>query len=142
MELSQKQELFCIEYSKTGNAADAYRKAGYKAKDNNSATSGASRLLMNANVKMRLQEIHNETMNDSIASIQEIKEFWTRVMRNQETEQVIVGSENGPYKMSKDCSLKERIKAGELLGRTAGVFLDKVQIDGNVPVTFVDDLNE
>lgn len=141
MALTTAQEKFCLEYSKTGNAAAAYRYAGYKAKDERSAASGASRLLQNANIKERLKEIHDMTVNDSIASIQEIKEFWTKVMRNEETEQCVFGSETGPLKITKDCSLRDRIKAAELLGKTAGIFIENVNVMGNVPITFVDDLD-
>ena len=140
--LNVKQEKFCIEYAKSGNATDAYKKAGYTGKNGNSIRARASVLLTNENIKARLQEIHDEQMNESIASIQEIKEFWTKVMRNEETEEVIVTNEAGPFRMTKDGSLRDRIKAAELLGRTSGIFVDNVNVTGTVPITFVDDLDE
>ena len=138
--LTEKQEKFVLEYAKTGNAMQAFKNSGYQYKNDNSAKVGASRLLTNDNIKARLKELHEEQVNDSIASIQEIKEFWTKVMRNEETEEVIVTNEAGPYKMMKDGSLRDRLKAAELLGKTSGIFVDKVEVSGNVPVTFVDDL--
>lgn len=142
MKLSEKQEKFVIEYSKSGNAGASYRKAGYNVSSDTSAISGASRLLMNANVQQRLRELHEETMNESIASIQEIKEFWTKVMRNEETEEVVMGVEGGPLKLTKDCSLRDRIKAAELLGRTAGIFVDNVNVNGAMGVQIIEDLPE
>lgn len=43
LELSIKQERFCVEYAKSGNARQAYINAGYKARDNK-ADASASRL--------------------------------------------------------------------------------------------------
>lgn len=138
--LTPRQEAFCINYAKTGNAMNALKAAGYKYKNNNSAKANASRLLTYDNVQQRLKEISNEVKNDNIASIQEIQEFWTKVLRNEEVEEVVGITEGGPFRMSKDCNIKDRIKAAELLGRVNGLFLDKVEVTGNVPVTFVDDL--
>ena len=138
--LTERQEKFCIEYAKSGNATEALKLAGYKYKDDNSARANASRLLTYDNIKARLQELHDDYTNESVASIQEIKEFWTAVMRNEETEEVIVTNEAGPYRITKDSSLKDRIKAAELLGRTAGIFIDNVNVTGNAAITFVDDL--
>jgi phage terminase small subunit len=139
-ELNVRQEKFCIEYAKSGNATRAYINAGYKCKDEKSCRGRASKLLTNDNVKQRLRELHEETKNDSIASIQEIKEFWTKVLRNEEVEDVVGMTEGGPFRLSKDCNIKDRIKAAELLGRTAGLFVDNVNLTGNVPVTFVEDM--
>lgn len=138
--LTPRQEVFCINYAKTGNAMNALKAAGYKYKNNNSAKANASRLLTYDNIQQRLKEISNEVKNDNIASIQEIQEFWTKVLRNEEVEEVVGMTEGGPFRMSKDCNIKDRIKAAELLGRVNGLFLDKVEVTGNVPVTFVDDL--
>ena len=140
MALKGKRERFCIEYSKTGNAKLAYMKAGYKYKNENVAKSLGSRLLSKDDVKQRLKELSDEVKNENIASIQEIQEFWTKVLRNEEVEEVVGVTEGGPFRMSKDCNIKDRIKAAELLGRVNGLFLDKVEVSGNVPVTFIDDL--
>lgn len=140
MALKGKRERFCIEYSKTGNAKLAYMRAGYKYKNENVAKSLGSRMLSKDDVKQRLKELSEEVKNENIASIQEIQEFWTKVLRNEEVEQVVGMTEGGPFRMSKDCNIKDRIKAAELLGRVNGLFLDKVEVTGNVPVTFVDDL--
>lgn len=140
MALKGKRERFCIEYSKTGNAKLAYMRAGYKYKNENVAKSLGSRMLSKDDIKQRLKELSDEVKNENIASIQEIQEFWTKVLRNEEVEQVVGMTEGGPFRMSKDCNIKDRIKAAELLGRVNGLFLDKVEVTGNVPVTFVDDL--
>ena len=86
-ELTPKQERFVSEYIKDLNATQAAIKAGYSEK-----TAGAigSRLLkdvkISAEVKKRLEDIKS----DSIADATEVLEYFTRVMRRQEKEKVVV----------------------------------------------------
>ena len=51
MKLTQKQCLFADEYIKSGNATQAYIKAGYSVRSDNAAAVNANRLLRNAKVK-------------------------------------------------------------------------------------------
>ena len=55
--LSPKQERFCQEYHKTGNATQSYIAAGYS---KTGADAGASRLLSNVSVKERVEELKKE----------------------------------------------------------------------------------
>lgn len=68
--LSPKQEKFIKEYIKTGNATQSYIKAGYSEKG---ADVSASRLLGNASVKKRLEELQNASTKKFIID----KEFLT-----------------------------------------------------------------
>ena len=55
--LTQKQALFVSEYLKNGgNATQAYKSAGYKTKDDDSAAVQASRLLRNDKVSRAIAE--------------------------------------------------------------------------------------
>ena len=63
-----------------------------------------------ANVKKYIKELGEASKNDSIASIIEIKEFWTTFLRDTNLEP------------------KERVKASELLAKTYGAFLDKIEV--------------
>ena len=58
--LNVKQEKFCLEYSRSGNATEAYKVAGFKSKDDNSAAANASRMLRNDKIQARLKELSNE----------------------------------------------------------------------------------
>lgn len=51
MKLTAKQRKFCDEYIKSGNATEAYFKAGYQIKSNEAARANASRMLTKANIK-------------------------------------------------------------------------------------------
>ena len=65
MALTIKQEKFCIEYAKSGNARQAYIEAGYKCNSDEAADANASRLLRKDKVKERLAELTEEVKNAS-----------------------------------------------------------------------------
>ena len=108
--LTIKQKIFCEEYAKCGNGLQSYLKAYDTCKKETTALTNASRLLGYANVKAYIKELGEASKNDSIASIIEIKEFWTTFLRDTSLEP------------------KERTKASELLAKTYGAFLDKIEV--------------
>ncbi len=55
--LNPRQERFCEEYLVDLNGQAAYKRAGYQAKTDNVAKVGAARLLTNANVQARIQQL-------------------------------------------------------------------------------------
>lgn len=59
--LSPKQEKFCQEYINTGNATQSYINAGYS---KTGAEAGSSRLLINVNIKARLDELKKEAQKE------------------------------------------------------------------------------
>lgn len=80
-------EKFCQAYAVDGNATSAYKKAGYKAKDDETAGSAARRLLQNVAVRNRIAELTAEAkeqaLQSSIADIVEIRQRITQIMRGQ-----------------------------------------------------------
>lgn len=128
--LSPKQEKFCIEYAKCGNARQAYINAGYKNKKDNVTDACASRLLSNAKVKSRLAELYEEAKNDAIADVKEMQEILTSIMRQETKEEVIlVDPVAGITREEKTASIKDIISAIEKLGKMQGAFVDKVEAD-------------
>ena len=109
MALNERQQKFCEFYAKSGNATDAAIQAGYAVK---SAGGNADKLLKNTKVSNYLAELSKNTRTDAIATITDIKEFWTKVLESSEEEM--------PY----------RLKASELLVKSEGGFLDKVEHSG------------
>lgn len=140
MKLSNaKWELFCLEYAKKANATDAYKKAGYKAKNDNSANASAIRLLGNVKIQARLAELHEEIASEKIASAAEVQERLTRILRLEETEDVVVveGIDKGVSEariVRKRPNLKDVIKAGETLAKMQGAFDNTVNVNLSVPV--------
>lgn len=110
-ELSPKEELFCLKYVELGTARQAYTAAGYKAKNENSVSVMASRLLNKVKINKRIQELLAERTKSLIADGQEVMEYFTRVMRGEEKDQFDL-----------DVSISERTKAAlELAKRTVDI---------------------
>lgn len=78
--LSQKQEMFCINYFSTSNATQSAIKAEYSPA---SAHVIGSRLLRTAKVKERLHELNEEARSEAIASVIERKEVITDIIRGR-----------------------------------------------------------
>lgn len=134
-ELNVKQEAFCLHYAKTGNATESYKIAGYKAKTEGSAYAGANRMLKNVKVKARLQELAEEIASDKIASIREIQEYLTSVMRGESRAEVLARDELGAERLiKKHPDEKERTKAAETLAKMQGAFDSKSSMNVIVPV--------
>lgn len=101
--IKQKQRLFC-EYligESQGNATDAALKAGYSER---SARQTAHKILQNKEVQAYLRELNAKIITENIATIQEIQEFWSKIMRDEEE------------------PTKNRVRASELLAKTKGMF--------------------
>lgn len=134
-----KHEAFCLEYARTANASDSYRKV-YKSKSSNQVLSqSASRLLKNEKIQARLAELHAEMASEKIANAAEVQERLTRILRMEETEDVVVveGIDKGVSEarvVAKRPQLKDVIKAGETLARMQGAFDNTVQVELIVPV--------
>ena len=138
VELPIMQETFCLEYAASGNATDAYKKAGYKAKNDNVAAAAAARLLRTVKVQLRLQELAKEIAAPKIANIQEIQEFLTAVMRQEKTEEEIViegcGDIREAVTKEKIPPISTAIKAAETLAKLQGAFRTDINITGALPV--------
>ena len=134
-----KHERFCVEYVKTANAADSYRKAGYKCKDAACYSANARRLLQKDSIQARLAELHEEMASDKIANAAEVQERLTRILRMEETEDVVVveGVDKGISEariVAKRPQLKDVIKAGETLAKMQGAFDNSVNVNLSVPI--------
>lgn len=139
MALNVRQERFCIEYAKSANATESYKKAGYKITTEAALNANASRLLKNDKIQARLKELTEETRRESIASVAEIQETLTAILRGDIKEQQIVveGCGDGiseAVTKERDAQLKDRIKAGETLAKMFGAFDNSVKVNVCVPV--------
>lgn len=158
--LTEKQKRFVQELFKNNhNGRQAAIAAGYSEK---TAEVQASRLLRNANVLKYREELIKNFDKSTIASIEEILEYYTRVMRRQEVEHVVVtikekitGMVKNPEtgKQERRTIEKEKAeiveiptkvsdanKAAEMLGKNFGIWTDKLKLDDNQTITFVEDL--
>jgi phage terminase small subunit len=142
-----KQEKFCVEYAKSGNARHAYKKAGYNCKTDEAADSAANRLLKKVEVKARLAELAEEAKNASIADIVEMQQRLTTIIRQELEEEVVVVESTGDFssearKINKKPAIKDVINAINTLGKMQGAFIEKVEIDADIsPVVIKDDVH-
>lgn len=105
--LPEKYFIFCEEYLRTNNKAEAARRAGYTSK---APGQSGYQLLKNAKVKRYLKErldaLNQTEYKDKVASANEVLEYLTRVMR---------GEEKTPD--GQDTPLYERTKAAQELAK-------------------------
>lgn len=138
MAVTPIQDKFCLEYAASGNATEAYKKAGYKVQTDGAARANAARLLTKANVQERLKEIAKEVAAPKIASVQEIQEFLTAVMRQEKKEEeiVVVGDSEFREAVTKEKTppISTAIKAAETLAKLQGAFRTDINITGALPV--------
>ncbi|MBQ7262840.1 MAG: terminase small subunit [Synergistaceae bacterium] len=115
MALTPKQKAFVEAYA--GNATEAAIKAGYSPK---TARSIGQENLTKPDIIRAIKERETERLRPAIASREERQRFWTRIMND-------AGEET-----------RDRLRASELLGKSNGDFLDRVELGGagGGPVTF------
>lgn len=141
MKLNNNQIAFCDFYIELGNATEAYKKAYKSCKSDNVARTNSSRLLTNANIKQYIDEKMQEISSKRIAKAEEVLGYLTRVIRNEEDEEVVVTVNVGDFqtevkKVKKEIAAKDKLRAAELLGKRYRLFTDKVETDMNQVVIF------
>lgn len=133
--LTLKQKRFADEYIITANATQAAIKAGYSKKY---ANTNAAKLLQNTTIKRYLDKRLKEIESEKTASIKEVMEYLTSVMRGEQTEQVLKSAGDYQQEITDiDVSAKDRLKAADLLNKIHQAREDK----GNTapePIIIVD----
>ena len=121
--LTVKQQKFCDEYIRSGNATEAALKAGYRSR---TAYSIGNENLKKPELKKYIEEKIKEIESAKLATAQETLEYLTSVMRGEQTETVVTAK--GLYK-NVEVSAKDRITAAkELLKRYPVDPLAKAQL--------------
>lgn len=131
MSLTEKQARFVDYYIKSCNASEAARNAGYS----KGSIATANKWLIPKNhhfkpelyaaVKARLDELKSERT----ASLTEVLEFYTSMMRGEVMEDVVVNVGIGkgrsePQIVPKQVSARDRLEAGKALEKRLGRFID------------------
>lgn len=146
MGMTEKQKRFADEYLIDLNGTRAYKVAYPSVKKDQVAATNAGRLLRNAEVKTYIDEQLEKMHNEKTADAQEVLEYLTAVMRNEQTEEVVVveGTGDGCSEartVEKDTSIKDRVKAAELIGKRYSLFTDKIEHGGGIGgVVIVNDI--
>ena len=134
--MTQRQERFCQEYVKLGNATQSAIAAGYSER---SAKQVGQKLLTNHDLQTRIKELSGELLNSKIADAREMQEHLTSILRGESDEEVIVveGCGDGVSEAvtkKKKPSQSDRIKAMQLLAKMQGVLDNSTTVNLVVPV--------
>ena len=106
------------------------------------ASAAGTRLLGNVKIKAYIDARLEEMSSAKVASAEEVMKYLTSVMRGECTEQIPLLIGEGIQKLAdKDIGAKERLKAAELIGKRYGLFSDKVNLEGTLPVMIVGEDN-
>jgi len=129
--MTEQYKIFCDTYLQTFNASISYAKAFPLAKQSTCMVNGC-KLLKKEEVQEYLKKRLKEAENERVADIQELLEGLTRIIRQEEEEEVVVNKliGNGMSEVEivkKKPSTKDILKAIELLGKRYALFTDKVE---------------
>lgn len=124
VKLNPRQEKFCVAYARSGNATEAYREAGYKAKTDETAWASASEILRKPKVKERLEEIRKETSTPKILDAQQIQEMLT------------IGASRALEKGNESAMCK----CIEILNKMHGRYIQRIDMSTSTPIVIKDDV--
>lgn len=127
--LTEKQRRFVNAYIETGNATEAAKKAGYRAKT--AAVTGHENL-RKPNVKNAITARLKELEDAQIADTREVLIHLTSAMRGEIEEEipVVEGCGNGVSKsriIKKHISAHDRLRAAEMLMKRYGLLLSDIE---------------
>src|SRR5699024_3408443 len=112
MKLTAKQRLFADEYIKSGNATQSAIKAGYSPK---TVRSIGQENLTKPDIKSYIDAKMAEIESRKIADAKEVLQFYTRVLREEETEEVALPAGDDVVTVEKKPSMKDRLSAAKEL---------------------------
>jgi hypothetical protein len=135
--LSVKQKLFVEAYA--GDVVEALRVAGYQG-DPRYLQQKGSELLREPKIIEALK-IRSQYMATKIkvkADREERQEYWTNIMRNEDPDARPELDKDGnplPENYKPNIPYAIRLKASELLGKSEGDFIDRIDMDTTISLT-------
>jgi phage terminase small subunit len=117
--LSVKQEKFCVNYFKTGNATQSYINAGYKPEH---AAVCASQLL---NIPKIIDKLDSFKQGLELAAVLSVSQ------RKEKLSEIFLKSVKEPY------SVRDGLQAVDLLNKMDKVYSDASAITNNTQVVFI-----
>ena len=111
--MNARQRKFAQLYASDPNATQAAIQAGYSEKTSYSI---GQENLKKPEIVEYIQELQAEAESERIASITEIKQFWTQILRDNKER------------------TDHRLKASELLAKSAAVFMETKRVTADVEI--------
>lgn len=136
--LNPMQEKFCVEYVGSGNGKASYMKA-FEVTNSGTARVNASKLLKNPEIQARLSELQSKVASAKICAATEIQERLSSIARRELFETITLP--NGAQ-VQKQTSIRDSVRALELLAKVNGLFVNKseIELNGAMPVVIKDDI--
>ncbi len=135
--MTEKQRRFVDEYLIDLNATQAAIRAGYS---ESAAQQIGSENLSKPVIKNAIDSRLNELKTQRTADATEVLETLTAIMRGEVSEEVPLMCGDGCQTlMDKNTAVKDRIRAAELIGKRYGLFTDKMELGGTVPIVITGD---
>lgn len=142
-ELNIKQQRFADEYIKSGNATDAYVKAGYS---KNKANTNATKLLQNTTIKEYIKERIEQAREESLMGVTEALALSASIARGETQNAYSKRYDHLKNEVEKEVTytvtpdFEERQRSIDHILKVHGAYLDKKEIDVKGAVQFVDDI--
>ena len=132
--LNEKQKAFADYYIESLNAYESAKRAGYSEAY---AKSQSYKLLENVGIKNYIDERMESKDSYRIASQDEILQILTDIARGIAEEEVVQFSQLGEeLRTTRKPTIKDRMRASELLGKRYRMWVDKVEANVNQQVIF------
>ena len=130
--MNEKQKKFCDEYLTDFNKTAAAVRAGYSKK---SACETGARILKIPQAKEYINKKLNKISSKKTAEAEEVLEYLTAVMRGEKWGKAhMPKGENLPAEKDGTITVRDRMKAAELLGKLYGIFSEKIGGEEIIPV--------
>ena len=130
--MNEKEKKFCDEYLTDFNKTAAAVRAGYS---KTYAWEAAARILKMPQAKEYINKKLNSISSKKTAQAEEVLEYLTAVMRGEKWGKASIPTgENLPAEKDGAITVRDRMKAAELLGRLYGVFSEKGGSEEIIPV--------
>lgn len=127
--LTEKQRRFVAAYIKTGNAAEAARKAGYK---KTTADAIGRENLRKPTVRNAIEKRLKEIEDAQIADAKEVMKLLTSTLRGELEEEIIVCEGRGEgvseaVRLMKKPSIRDRLEAAKCLMKRYGLMMSDLE---------------
>lgn len=142
-ELNIKQQRFADEYIKSGNATDAYVKAGYS---KNKANTNATKLLQNTTIKKYIKERIEQAQEESLMSITEALAISASIARGEPQQAYSKRYDHLTDEVDRETTytitpdFEERQRSIDHILKVHGAYLDRKEINATITPEFIDSI--
>ena len=131
-QLTEKQELFCLEYCKDFNATRSYKDAGYSAKTDNIAGVEGNKLLKNPKIARKINELQTERAKNIKIDAGWVLQKFIHIADKCSQSIDVVDREGNPTGRTKMIDAAGANRATELIAKHLGMFVERIEQHGEI----------